>query len=124
MIFLPVALYLIVKSSSFLFTCYKHLYSSYSEPCFVAGFVIFKCGLNCRPVSHFHCPKCCKLLEKKNRFVDHLNKCVGTVTGEGGGPVKQEADSHHVPEGEENIQAPETKVGKLTLGLLFLFITQ
>ncbi|XP_058251858.1 zinc finger protein with KRAB and SCAN domains 8-like [Hemibagrus wyckioides] len=87
----------------------KHIKAHEKRAVKFKGFVIFKCGLNCRPVSHFHCPKCCKLLEKKNRFVDHLNKCVGTVTGEGGRPVKQEADSHHVPEGEENIQVPETK---------------
>lgn len=88
--------------------------------CLVAGYVIFKCGLNCRTVSHFHCPKCCKLLEKKNRFVDHLHKCVGTVTAEGGGhhlPVKQEADSHHVPEDEENNPVPTAKVGQIVLGL-------
>ncbi|KAK2860077.1 hypothetical protein Q7C36_004243 [Tachysurus vachellii] len=77
--------------------------------CFVAGFVIFKCGLNCKPVSHFHCPKCHKLLEKKNRFVDHLSKCVGTVTSDGGGQNLHQAESHRVSEGKENIQVPETK---------------
>ncbi|XP_017328541.1 uncharacterized protein LOC108268219 isoform X1 [Ictalurus punctatus] len=90
----------------------KHIKAHEKRAVKFEGYVIFKCGLNCRTVSHFHCPKCCKLLEKKNRFVDHLHKCVGTVTAEGGGhhlPVKQEADSHHVPEDEENNPVPTAK---------------
>lgn len=45
---------------------------------------------------------------------------MGTVTAEGGGhhlPVKQEADSHHVPEDEENNPVPTAKVGQIVLGL-------
>lgn len=48
---------------------------------------------------------------------------MATVTSDGGGqnlPVKQEADSHHVSEGEENIQVPETKVVELVLGQLWV----
>lgn len=40
---------------------------------------------------------------------------MGTMTGEDGGrhlPVKREADSHHVPEDEENNPVPEAKVGQ------------
>lgn len=49
---------------------------------FLPEYAIFKCGLYCKAVSHFHCPKCSKLVEKKNKFLEHLVKCVGTVTHE------------------------------------------
>ncbi|KAI5104653.1 gastrula zinc finger protein XlCGF57.1-like isoform X2 [Silurus meridionalis] len=75
----------------------------------LSEYAIFKCGLNCKAVSHFHCPKCSKLVEKKNKFLEHLDKCVGTVAHEEDRenlvPVKEELNPNHFSV-KEDVDSP------------------
>ncbi|XP_007259897.3 uncharacterized protein LOC103032101 [Astyanax mexicanus] len=60
------------------------------------GYIIFKCNNLCSPHAHFHCPNCPKIFHKKNRYLDHLPKCLDGKEVGNMGPGEEEERKPHI----------------------------
>ncbi|XP_051248465.1 zinc finger protein 568-like isoform X2 [Dicentrarchus labrax] len=84
---------------------HKHLKGHAKRAVQHKDYTIFKCNLECKPTAHFHCPSCKQLLERRDRFVDHLGQCVQqAVEEEQEAKEEEEQQQQEAKEEEEEEQ--------------------
>ncbi|XP_041844142.1 uncharacterized protein LOC121641866 [Melanotaenia boesemani] len=52
-----------------------HLQSHFNRAVLHEGYTIHRCGLDCRPQWHYHCPRCISVILRRSDFNKHLSFC-------------------------------------------------
>uniref|UniRef100_A0A8C4DY82 C2H2-type domain-containing protein n=1 Tax=Dicentrarchus labrax TaxID=13489 RepID=A0A8C4DY82_DICLA len=81
---------------------HKHLQGHAKRAVQHKDYTIFKCNLECKPTAHFHCPSCKQLLERRDRFVDHLGQCVQQAVEEEQEAKEEEEQQQQQQQQEED----------------------